>query len=95
MEMKIDSRVLDKLQNKHNVSSDEVYEAFGNVTKGFLEDSREQHTTYTKTYWFIAETDMGRLLKIVFIRPNSEVIIKTAYEPSEKVIQLYLKSTRK
>ena len=95
MDMRIDPSVLDKLQDKHNVSGEEVCEAFGNLTKGFLEDTREQHATHSKTYWFIAETDMGRLLKIVFIRPKGEVIIKTAYEPSLKVTQLYLKLTRK
>lgn len=42
------------------------------------------------TQWFIAETNQGRLLKIVFIEFDSgEICIKTAYEPNKKEQEIY------
>jgi hypothetical protein len=42
------------------------------------------------TLWFIAETDAGRCLKVVFQRYNStEYVIKSAYEPNADEERLY------
>jgi hypothetical protein len=54
-----------KLKSKHSVAIKEVLEGFNNRTGKLLEDHRPEHKTSPPTYWFIAETDQGRSLKIV------------------------------
>jgi hypothetical protein len=42
--------------------------------------------------WFIAETDSGRLIKIVFIElDDGSYEIKTAYEPNVIEVKIYEK----
>ena len=79
-----------KLKFKHNVEISEVDECFCNREKGFLEDVREEHATNPPTLWFIAETNYGRKLKVIFI-PSDPLAVKTAYEPNEKEIMIYEK----
>jgi len=52
-----------------------------------------EHETEPPTRWFVAETDYGRKLKVVFIQAGKRVIIKSAYQPSQSVIRLYNKLT--
>ena len=88
--LKISKRITDKLLDKHKVFTEDVFECFNNRTKGLLEDTRVDHKTNPPTLWFIAETDHGRLLKIVFIElPNGTYEIKTAYEPNENEVKIY------
>jgi hypothetical protein len=59
---------------------------------GFLEDTRLDHKATPPTFWFIAETDHGRLLKVVFIElDNGAYKIKTAYQPNTNEINIYEK----
>lgn len=68
---------------------DEVIECFSNRDGSFLEDTREVHKTNPKTQWFIAETNRGKKLKIVFIQfPDGSVRIKSAYPPN--TVELYI-----
>lgn len=84
--------VIKKLTEIHNVTSDEVEQCFYNRLKGLLEDTGEQHKTDPATMWFIAETDEGRSLKVVFIELPSETYeIKTAYEPNADEVRIYEK----
>ncbi len=88
--LKISKRIEEKLWEKHGVVITEVYECFLNRTKGLLEDTRVDHKTNPPTRWFIAETDHGRLLKIVFIELfNGAYEIKTAYEPNDNEVKIY------
>jgi len=90
MHLKISKGIVLKLRLKHKVIPKEVEECFLNRTKGLLEDTREQHRTVPSTLWFIAETDCGRLLKVVFIELISgEYEIKTAYEPNNQEVKIY------
>ncbi|GAG92454.1 unnamed protein product, partial [marine sediment metagenome] len=41
--------------------------------------------------WFISETDKQRILKVVFIRTESQIIIKTAYDPNAEELRIYRK----
>lgn len=84
-------KIKDKLQHKHGVSLKEVYECFLNREGPFLEDIRELHKTNPATQWFLAKTDKNRLLKVIFIEDDGEIILKSAYEPSEAVRDIYLK----
>ena len=90
LNLSISNAVTKKLIKKHYVTIEEVEECFLNRTNGLLEDTREQHKTNPATLWFIAETDQGRLLKIVFIElPNGTYEIKTAYEPNNDEVKIY------
>lgn len=91
-DLKISKRIAEKLQQKHGVTKEEVWECFLNRTKGLLEDTRLDHQTDPPTLWFIAETDHGRLLKIVFIENTDGTYeVKTAYEPNDIEVNIYEK----
>jgi uncharacterized DUF497 family protein len=92
LNLNISESIANKLNEKHAVTRDEVEECFYNRIRGLLEDTREQHKTNPPTMWFIAETNEGRLLKVVFIElPNRTYEIKTAYEPNDKEVNIYEK----
>ena len=65
--LKIADAILDKLTNKHNVSAREVEQSFENRYAGVLLDTRAKHKTIPPTMWFIAPTNRGRRLKVVYI----------------------------
>lgn len=89
MALKCSSAVKQKLAEKHGVSLDEVQQCFANREGGLLEDARENHKTDPPTQWFIAETDYGRCLKVVFILKNGNILLKTAYSPNSKEEAIY------
>ena len=95
MEIEIHPNIVSKLQDKHNVTIEEVYECFGNVSRGFVKDTREERESDKDTYFFIAETDKGRLLQVIFLWLEQTIIIKSAYEPSDSAIRAYRKATMK
>jgi len=89
MGLKISPGIKEKLKKKHCVTEEEITQCFTSRTGCYLMDMREDHQTDPPTLWFIAETDYGRLLKVVFIRKDSDLIIKTAYAPNEIEIEIY------
>jgi uncharacterized DUF497 family protein len=91
MEFIMNDRIRKKLKDKHGVVPNEVEQCFYNRVGCFLEDSREEHWTYPPTQWFIAETDAGRRLKVVFVenRIARIIYIKTAYEPDTHEEKIY------
>jgi len=91
MGLHISPRVKEKLKIKHCVSEKEIIECFSARSGKYLVDIREEHRTDPPTMWFVAETDMGRLLKVVFIEVDGEIHIKTAYEANEKERRIYEK----
>jgi hypothetical protein len=91
MKIVITGRIRTKLKEKHNVEPEEVEQCFGNRLGRFLEDTREAHRTSPPTQWFIAETDSGRKLKIVFVNDVNGLEIKTAYEPNDIEEKIYEK----
>jgi uncharacterized DUF497 family protein len=84
------STVVQKLQAKHKVDMREVSECFDNRAGNFIEDTRARHRTFPPTYWFIAETNKGRALKVVFVPDANDLWIKSAFEPNQDEIELYL-----
>lgn len=68
MSLIISPRVREKLSLKHRVTEDEIVQCFANRDGRMLRDTREEHATDPPTLWFIAETDFGRLLKVIFIQ---------------------------
>jgi len=91
MGIKVSTRTLEKLARKHNVKTEEVAQCFANRNGKYLRDPRAQHQTNPPTQWFIAETDYGRRLKVVFIRDGSDVEIKSAFEPNPDELRIYVK----
>lgn len=87
----ISPRVRAKLDQKHGgVSESELDEAFANRDGDFLIDTREEHKTNPPTEWFVAQTDRGRLLKVVFVnRMDGTIEIKSAYTPEQPTIAFY------
>lgn len=64
----ISLKVRKKLSKKDPpVTEQEIVECFENRTKRALIDNRQRHKTKPPTRWFIAETDSGWKLKVVFI----------------------------
>lgn len=89
MTLIISPRVREKLALRHRVTEDEIIQCFANREGKYLIDKREEHATDPPTRWFVAETDVGRLLKVMFMQTNEGIVIKSAYEPSEAVIRIY------
>ncbi|WP_314324714.1 ADP-ribosyl-(dinitrogen reductase) hydrolase [Comamonas aquatica] len=94
MNISISPAVLAKLADpSHNVTKQEILECFANRDRKFLTDNRPQHQAPIPTQWFVAETDYGRLLKVVFMydRPVNTIIIKSAYPAEQHIVDIYHK----
>ena len=90
MALVISQQVRNKLANKTPpVSKDEILQCFTNRTGSFLLDTRADHLTNPITRWFIAETDFGRKLKVVFIPTPDDIIIKSAFCPNAEELRIY------
>jgi len=93
MEPYFSDSVLLKLTKKHNVSVGEVIECFANRRGPSLTDTRVDHRTDPPTRWFIAETDMGRKLKVVYMVVDNSFEVKTAYPPNQVELDIYTRLT--
>ncbi|MDP4536185.1 DUF4258 domain-containing protein [Alkalimonas collagenimarina] len=91
MAILISAKVKKKLHEKHSITVDEVHEAISGRLAGFLEDIREEHKSDPPTYWFIGSTDFGKLLKVVCIFKDENIIIRTAYRANRKELDIYNK----
>lgn len=92
MALKMSPHVRSKLANKTPpVTRDEILQCFANLIGNVLIDTRAQHLTDPMTRWFIAETDYGRKLKIVYIPQNGDIIVKSAYDPNPDELRIYAK----
>ncbi|MDZ7750724.1 MAG: ADP-ribosyl-(dinitrogen reductase) hydrolase [Gammaproteobacteria bacterium] len=92
MRLEILSRVKEKLaKKKRPVTEEEIVQCFANRTGVYLIDTREEHASDPPTRWFVAETDFGRKLKVVFIPKNGAIIIRTAYDPNSDEIRIFKK----
>ncbi|MHB1569141.1 MAG: ADP-ribosyl-(dinitrogen reductase) hydrolase [Steroidobacteraceae bacterium] len=89
MDFKISQRVIEKLKTKHGIERSEIPECFCNRTGSYFTDTRLDHQTDPPTYWFVAPTDKGRLLKVVFMRYPDYFEIKTAFVPTDGSDALY------
>lgn len=91
----IHENIIEKLRTKHNVERNEVEECFNNITRGVIEDTREDHKTDPPTNIFVEETNSGRKLKVAFIylKDANEFVVKTAFEASQMDIDYYMRNT--
>jgi len=91
MILHMSDQVEEKLRRR-DINQIHLLECFGNQTRSALVDEREEHKTDPPTLWFIAETDSGRRLKVVFIQLTAlDVLIKSAYEPDASENRIYQK----
>ncbi len=92
MRLLVSDKIARKLKDRHQVTESEVLECFANRVRKALVDDREEHRTDPPTQWFIAETDAGRRLKVVYIQLNTEdVALRSAYEPNTEEERIYNK----
>lgn len=90
MGLQLSQRIREKLAAKDPpVTEPEIVQCFANREGPYLFDIREEHRTDPPTRWFVAETDFGRLLKVVFIQKDDDVIIKTAYDANDAERRIY------
>jgi uncharacterized DUF497 family protein len=94
MNLKISAAIRRKLREKHGVSEKEIHEALVNMQRMPIKDTREQHDTYPPTWWIISETNKRRELKVLFVVDEGQIHIKTAYEPSQAVVAMYLRKAK-
>lgn len=87
--LRISEKTLEKLQNKHQVTRREVEQCFDNKCGLFLVDDREDHRSDPPTLWFVAPTNQGRLLKVIFIYRDGNIDLRSAYDADTTVQQLY------
>ena len=91
--MLISASVREKLKTPdHNVTEAEIEQCFANRGPKECLDTRAWHLTNPVTRWFVAETDYGRILKVIYmLHPDGIVEIKSAYPATENVIRIYEK----
>ena len=86
---KLSAKIRVKLKEKHRVAPQEVAECFYNRVGITLIDTRENHRTDPPTEWFIAKTDKGRELKIIFMIAAGVIYLKSAFDADKKSIRIY------
>lgn len=92
MKLIISSAVRNKLANKvPPVSEEDIVQCFANRVGKYLIDTRDSNLTNPLTRWFIAETDFGRKLKVVFIPTKDGIVIKSSYSPNSEEMRIYAK----
>ncbi len=91
MKLLISQKIIEKLANKKPpVSRHEIDECFATRDGPELIDDREHNRTIPPTRWFISDTYVGRLLKVVYVvLDDGRIAIKTAYEPNEEELRIY------
>ncbi|PIV33537.1 MAG: ADP-ribosyl-(dinitrogen reductase) hydrolase [Lysobacterales bacterium CG02_land_8_20_14_3_00_62_12] len=79
-----------------NVSRREVEECFFNNAGRYATDTRPEHRSHggSPTYWFVAETNHRRLLKIMFVRDGQDIHLKSAYPAAVHVAELFNRKTK-
>jgi hypothetical protein len=74
-----------------NVTRKEVEECFINHSTGYALDHRPEHQSKSglPSFWFVAETNHLRCLKIMFVFEDGAIFLKSAYPANEKVKRLF------
>lgn len=92
MALIISPKIRQKLEQRHGVLEEEVIQCFANWDTSFapMMDNREEHATDPPTRWFVAETDRGRMLKVIFVwYEDGRIYLKSAYEANSAVQALF------
>ncbi len=91
MEIVIPSQEISDKLAKRQIDEFDIRACLANREGTFVEETKLTHITNPASYWFIAEDDKGRILKISFMyyTAAAEMHIKSAFEASEKQINEY------
>ena len=89
MELIVSPKIKNKLKNKHKVTIEEVHQCISNIQGELIEDTAEIHQTIPPSFWFVAQTDYGRELKVVLVSKGDKIFFKTAFDAKIAHIQLY------
>lgn len=73
------------------LTAKEIEECFENHCGDYCIDNREEHRTDPPTLWFVGETNRQHKLKIVFIRLDEDIVLKSAYPATEEVERIFLR----
>lgn len=75
------------------ITEKEVLECFLNHCGGYCYDKRPEHldSKGNPTPWFVAETNHGRCLKIMFVREDGNIYLKSAYPATQQVQAIFKK----
>lgn len=90
MAVRISPDVLEKITQR-NIRVIEIDQCFLNRDGGLCDELRPEHLTNPITQWFVAETDKGRILKIMYVPTPEGVDLKSAYEATAEIIRIYEK----
>jgi len=88
--IKISEVVLEKITAR-KIRVIEVEQCFMNREGGLCVDTRAHHLTDPLTEWFVAETDKGRRLKIIYVPKQDGIELKSAYDATDEVTRIYTK----
>jgi uncharacterized DUF497 family protein len=92
MPLIVSSKIRDKLAAKHQVTVDEVRQAFADRPDYVVLDEREEHASDPPTVWFVASTDSGRLLKVVYVQRGADIYLRTAYPANAEEVRLFIEA---
>ena len=90
--LNLSEAVAKKIQDKHQVERWEVEQCFVNRIGKLLEDRRARHKSNPPTLWFLAKTNTGRVLKIVYIQTGVLIDLRSAFEPNADELGIYARS---
>ena len=91
MNLIVSTKIRSKLAEKHGVTVDEIEECFANCTGPTLLELRERHKTDPPSEWFIATTNYGKRLKVIFVKKSGRFFLKSAFPPNEEEENIYEK----
>jgi uncharacterized DUF497 family protein len=89
MALIVSNKIKAKLLLKHQVTVEEVIQAFADRPDYVVEDEREDHKSDPPTVWFVASTDRGRMLKVAYIQRGDDIYLRTAHPAKEAHIRLF------
>ena len=89
----ISAKIRNKIaQEDHGaVTEREVRECFMVWDGRYAEDPREEHETQSglPTRWFVEESHIGRMLKVVYVEDEENIYLKSAYLATGEIQQLF------
>ena len=79
-----------------SITEREVKECFLAWDGRYCEDPREEHQTKSglPTQWFVGESHVGRRVKIMYVKDEENVYLKSAYLATGEVQSLFAKNAQ-
>jgi hypothetical protein len=79
-----------------NISVKEVNECFSNHNGRYCTEHRAEHLPESgaPSLWFVAATNHGRELKVMFVFEDGKIFLKSAYPATTKVKEIFARHAR-